>query len=595
MRAWHCVPRAGKGGNPMRKLLRMAGMGLAALGMTAAVLLHYTATGVRTHYVLIALLALACLMLVRRAVARVTRREACAALGFGGLLAAALLVGSAIRAQAGLLPPSGAAMLLLRWAGLTLLWGAVLACLLTAPVRTPLTPPRAYDRRFFFVAWAVILACWLPYFLFYFPGAATNDTLDQYLQVLSGTYNNHHPVAHTLLLAAVTKGAMALGFSDVAAVAIFTLLQMLGLSAFFAHMACFLRARVKARWLAYATVLLFALNPMHAYFSISLWKDIPFSAMAVWWILLIWRAVETRGEAFGRRRFVAAWVAVMLAVAFLRNNGIALLVGTLPFLIVHFKARRRLLAFTGAAVVGFYALVQGPVFSLLHIEQTRLTEALGIPLQQVAYTVYSGEALTDAQQETIDQLLPREEIVAHYDPVYTNPIKFHPQLQYQHFMQNLGTYGRLWLELGIQHPTAYLRAHADLLYRFWYPDQSVLCIFLYNGEPFGEVSALVTRPVVKQFAPVQRLEPERLTVEYPATLPLFSSGALIWYVLAACCCLWVRRARPYLLVLLPLLMLWASLMVSAPFGEARYVYALYCAVPLVVCLAVYGGRQHDDA
>ena len=576
----------------MRTLYRRAGEALAALVMAAGVLMHYTSTGVHTNYLLLGLLGLACYAVIHHLAARVTVREACIACGFGAALSAALIVGASLRLEASLLPQMGAGRLLVQWVGLALLWGTALAGLMVLPPRglPALEAPRAGTKSFFFIAWAGILLCWLPYFLFYYPGVGTYDTIDQYSQILSGVYSNPHPVTHTLLMAAVIKSALALGFTEVGAVAAFTCVQMLGLSAFYARMACFVGARTRARWLAPATAALFALFPMHAYYAITLWKDIPFSAMVVCWSMLIWRAVESEGAVFARPRFVAGWVAALLLVCFLRNNGVLLLLGTLPFLFVHFKRQRRVVAITGAAVLAFFALVQGPLFSLLGVAQTRLAEGLAMPLQQVAFMVTRDVPLTDAQGEAIDKVLPREEIAEVFHTDSVDAIKYHPQFDGEQLAQNLGLYGQLWLTLSVRNPAEALQAQAALAYRYWYPDIPVLCSFEFSVMPIGGIDVFLTRPLVPAFRWVQKLDPRKLSIEYPLALPIFSSGAYLWYALAALCCVWARRMRGYALVLLPLLVLWLSLMVGVPYAEPRYIYPLYLAMPLYACLALRAAR-----
>ncbi len=45
------------------------------------------------------------------------------------------------------------------------------------------------------------MLCWLPYFLYQYPGIMTPDSVNQFEQVLGLIpYSNHHPWVHTLLI-----------------------------------------------------------------------------------------------------------------------------------------------------------------------------------------------------------------------------------------------------------------------------------------------------------------------------------------------------------------------------------------------------------
>ena len=46
----------------------------------------------------------------------------------------------------------------------------------------------------------LIVLCWLPAYLAYYPGICSYDTTIQLAQIVEGPFNDHHPIAHTLLL-----------------------------------------------------------------------------------------------------------------------------------------------------------------------------------------------------------------------------------------------------------------------------------------------------------------------------------------------------------------------------------------------------------
>ena len=64
----------------------------------------------------------------------------------------------------------------------------------------PDSPEPALSLQTKLFLFLLLIACWLPWFLYNFPGVMTPDSLSQYSQAMGLTgYSNHHPFVHTLL------------------------------------------------------------------------------------------------------------------------------------------------------------------------------------------------------------------------------------------------------------------------------------------------------------------------------------------------------------------------------------------------------------
>ena len=83
-------------------------------------------------------------------------------------------------------------------------------------------------------AWIFIFICWLPVFLADWPGVFVIDNVFQMRWYLEGTISAHHPVLHTYLLGWILSFGKDVFGSWEAGMCIFSLLQMLFLSAVFA-------------------------------------------------------------------------------------------------------------------------------------------------------------------------------------------------------------------------------------------------------------------------------------------------------------------------------------------------------------------------
>ena len=58
-----------------------------------------------------------------------------------------------------------------------------------------------HGKKLFAITFIICMICYLPYFLYEFPGIMTADSLVQYEQIVGiRPWSNHHPVVHTLLI-----------------------------------------------------------------------------------------------------------------------------------------------------------------------------------------------------------------------------------------------------------------------------------------------------------------------------------------------------------------------------------------------------------
>ncbi len=578
--------------------IRQIGVLCAAAGVTVALLAQFTSTGLKTHYVLVLLLFSACLLLLRGALAHLTRRAAVASLLWGGGLSLAYLSGIAFKTETGILPQVHWTQLLLRFGGMALFFAALLCnlmawqprfCKLGAPERMSVRQ----RRRWFLGVWAIIALCWLPYWLYFHPCIVSGDTLVQYGQVLSGEYANAHPVLHTLSLGFATRVAKWLGMGEAQGFAGYALVQLLCLSAVCAQVVLALCERLRGSWPTALAVAYFALNPLHAAYSITLWKDIPFSALVTLLALQLLRVAETRGAYLEKRGAFARLVAVLTLLPFVRGNGILVSSAALIALIRGCAAMRKKIACAAAGILAFFLLLQGPVFSALHVRQPHMTETLGVPLQQVGLVAKKGLALSEEQTRTLERVIPYKALAEDYSPLWSDPIKLDPRFQHEELRAHLPAYAKLWGEIGLRYPETYMEAYGMLSYRYWYPDQALMFGYEWNYSQ-GEWSDFVkTKPLVPAFAFLWQTDVAKWS-QVPVVSLLFSEGLQIWYILAVCACAWAGRKSRYLLALLPVLAVWVPLMLGLPYAETRYIYALYLCLPLTIGLFFIAKQQPLD-
>ena len=183
-------------------------------------------------------------------------------------------------------------------------------CKQTSPLR---------EEQVWCISAALIFLCWLPCYLAYYPGICAYDVTIQTGQIESGAYNDHHPIAHTLLLA----GSMRIGqafFGDInKGIGLLALLQVMLLALVFGWGVSLLYRRgVGKKWLLCLQA--FGMfYPFHLYMSVSLIKDVFFTLFFLLQMLALCEMIRRRNrKADG---YDLLFGASAIGMQLFRNNG----------------------------------------------------------------------------------------------------------------------------------------------------------------------------------------------------------------------------------------------------------------------------------
>ena len=139
----------------------------------------------------------------------------------------------------------------------------------------------------------ILLCCWLPWFLYNFPGVMTPDSISQYSQAMGLTgYSDHHPFAHTLLIKLFLSLGMALFNNVYAAIACYTIFQMVLMALLLCYCLCILYRYGAGRKLCLLFLIFYACVPYNGSFAVTMWKDVLFSGFLLLFALCIYRLLH---------------------------------------------------------------------------------------------------------------------------------------------------------------------------------------------------------------------------------------------------------------------------------------------------------------
>ena len=230
----------------------------------------------------------------------------------------------------------------------------------------------------FSYSFAVILVCWLPVWLAYYPGLWNYDPW-QAEQVISGVYSKHHPLLHTLLLGNCYRFALERNNANLAPI-LYSAIQGIICAIVFALTCTLIRQRTKSLTFFVVSLLFYALFPVNPLLVMSTTKDTLFAAMILLSALLF--LFMERSKPNRRRLLIAVEIPVLALVILFRNNALYcfLLLILLCFLMMKKKQWKQILAALAAGTILGIAADRGLGF-FLKAAPTLTAEMCSVPSQ----------------------------------------------------------------------------------------------------------------------------------------------------------------------------------------------------------------------
>ncbi len=437
----------------------------------------------------------------------------------------------------------------------------------------------------FWLLTALFFVCWLPYFLAGFPGLMTEDSFMQLSQAAGREpWVNAHPVIHTAMVALCWRVG-----GQTAGVAIYSVAQMLLLAA-----CCAYAMRALARWRAHPAVwwgvwAFFAASPIQAVYSFFMWKDVLFAGyMLVLVVMLFDLAADPQAVLSSWPRKI--WLGVMLFLCCTwRTNGVLAVALFVPVLIIAMRRHWKPVCAMVGAVALCLVCYHGPLFAALGIRSGPATEALSIPLQQVARTMRDHGGEISAQDRLIiGEILPVDKLATLYHPRIADYVK--ERIDGAAFNKAPGRYAALWARLGVRFPESYLVAFLCNNYGYWYPDTEQWVVT--TGEILPDNAfGLANHPVWPLFYDME----EQIDRNARATQGLrvfYSIAIMVWLDIFCAAVVVLKRRKELLLPLALLCCLWLTVLFAPLAAEYRYAYPLTLSAP--VCLGVALAARRRD-
>ncbi len=314
--------------------------------------------------------------------------------------------------------------------------------------------------------WLLIITCWIPCFIAYFPGIYSYDGEPQLIQYTSGEFDNHHPIFHTLIMGKcydLGQWLMSKGIA-IDGLAFYSLLQMMVLAFALATVVNYLIRRGAGRVFVWMSMAMFCVFPATPVMAISSTKDTLFTAV---FVLVIGKILEIyRANSISIKMALELALYAILCMLFRRNASyvfiIMLIIMILDYLISSVKVKKfgwnlkaGFIAVCLASIV-LFSITEKSIMMATDAVQGESAEALSVPLMQMARAFKSNQEEVTAKygEELFAYITPVG--LNNYRPLISDGVKqgFNNEL----FGQDKMSFVSLYLRMFKDYPGSYVQA-----------------------------------------------------------------------------------------------------------------------------------------
>lgn len=461
-----------------------------------------------------------------------------------------------------------------------------------------------FKKHPFLFSLCFIVICWLPYIISYYPIILSPDPSFQIRQFFgirtkyadyailldeNVVMTNHHPVTHTMLLGGCLKLGTMIG-NDNLGLFFYSIIQISVLASVLAFSIYYMQKMgLKTKYLI-GVLLIYALVPMFPLYAMSGVKDVLFGAFIFLYFIFLHNLVKTKCEGYKWWNYLLIIILLILICLF-RNNGIHVLILSLPFTLIIARKKWKQLLTVMVCVFGFYGVFDKVILPYYKITPGSIREVLSVPFQQTARLAkYHGDEFTEEEIATIDKILGYDDLAERYDPELADPVK--NEFNKYATDEDLKKYFKVWFNGLIKHPGTYIEATMNNVYGFFYPEKTKWYVYYNfdnriteNGFDYHYNSLETSRNILSEYA---------VAFPYIPGIGLISNiGFNVWIIFTLFAYAIYKKLYKNILVLAPALILILVCVVGPANTYFRYALPFIFAMPFIIGVFLEKRENND--
>ena len=453
-------------------------------------------------------------------------------------------------------------------------------------------------------------------FIIYYPGVGTVDTVYIWDQIHANNYTDTHPLMFLMLY----KG-LSLVWDNIAVITLFQfILCILG----FGYTAYYFSTKGMKPLIGWIIAVALPLLPINAFYSVMLWKDIPYSIGLLVYIILTIKVLED--NFLDKNINILYLILTGLLVMFMRHNGFIPVLGTVGLIWFYnlinknFKNVIKITIIGVALVVLFYGTKTG-VGMLLDKKESAAEEAAAaesvsydnktiipsvfpttIAMQQLIYIEnYYSDTFTQEQKEKFALYLKVDEVEAHKFK-YRMGNKYGPNWEFYHkpyltqrgiLIPDLPAFWNYYYEICRQHPITALESYQKLTGIIWasvgYGPTAL------RGYGYDNFTQYVGAEYSQFMSPAREFLDNLVFKVYSGAFIVFSRPAFYLMVILIFCFVGYKRHKwKYIISMSPVFLNVAGYLVVITAQDVRYFFINMLAFIVAIFYATMKSEHETE-
>ena len=452
----------------------------------------------------------------------------------------------------------------------------------------------------FIVVSAIIgFLCFMPYFLKHYPGILTYDSMQQMWQVTGrDAFSNHHPWIHTLLISLLYYIGYGITKSPNHGIAFYTVFQMLLVSISFSYVLYILyKNNIKKGILLIMWIFSFLL-PYNAIYSITMWKDIPFSLIVLVLSTYLYDHYENK-QTFNIKKIITITILSILLCLF-RSNGLYAYIFSIIILLILYRKDFLRLKYSIAITLIIVIIFKGIIMPHFNVAKPNIVESLSIPAQQIAYVVKTDGNLSKKDIKSlkkfadIDEIKKQAKSKSNYyvSDEMKNNLSSTSKKNNNYLEKHKLDFFKLWFNIGKKNIFKYIKAFILQTSGYWYhnyghfwvhPNSSIAYPQNIGSSEIIFESNLLSSKTSKLVDCAININD---SIYYKIWSPAMST-----YLLLIGLYITINKKKSPIPFIIPLAII-ITLLIATPVAcEFRYAYAIFLSAPILFIGALKNNKE----
>lgn len=441
-----------------------------------------------------------------------------------------------------------------------------------------------YKKNSFIIFSLIPLIIWIIYLLSFFPGLMSPDSFDQWSQIIKFSFNDWHPVFHTLIIWILTRIWLS--------PAIIILFQILFLFTTLVITFNVLQTYKINKYLLTLFAIFLAISPVNGMMIITLWKDIPYSISILLLSIVLLNIITSDGKWILSKKNKIITITTLILVSLLRHNGLPVGIISYFSLILITINQKKIILKTGIIFLLLTVIIKIPIYnSLKVVKSPKYLKDLMI-LQVIAPSVINDN-LDNSENEYLNSIYPIDIWKKKYDPCSTNYITFSNYFNREIINKNQLDFYKKSSKIIFKHPKESIIAILNMNSTILKLNNPKYCNFyttftkiddFKSDHPYFDLQNkynLKTQSLIKIsnnfFKNILELSFNKINIIF-FWRPFVDLVLILFFGLIFI----LKTSSKNLIIFLPLLLNIISLFFTIPGQDYRYYYSLHISLILIV-------------